>query len=315
VSADTLPDVIPEPLGTTSPAAHRTPPKRREYLTPFHATVNVLHVLATHGLLVTWFWLGHRLLPLFVYVPLSVLASLVHQRAMSEWLHEGAHWNLVANRRWNDRLTNGLAGFWFALPVRVYRAIHFAHHGKYDFFVPEDPDTAFLTVDSRRAFWLAVLRDVSGLTILRQVRRFEASDLVPGVELRARVVTIAVHLGILALCFETGRLDAALLYYGTLATLYPLLNRLRTYGQHVTLAQSGRSIFAGSRTSRTIDAGFIDRILHTSPRLMWHHEHHLYPNLPYRALKHVVSRQDEVNRYTRRRWATLRAMYEGLPPR
>ncbi|HUF83191.1 MAG TPA: fatty acid desaturase, partial [Acidimicrobiia bacterium] len=113
-----------------------------------------------------------------------------------------------------------------------------------------------------------------------------------------------------------GRVDAVVLYYGTLATLYPLLNRLRTYGQHVALDESGTSRFDGSGVSRTIDAGVLDHIVHTSPRLMYHHEHHQYPHLPYRALRRVVEPNgDDVNRYARSRWRVLRAVYAGLPAR
>jgi fatty acid desaturase len=89
--------------------------------------------------------------------------------------------------------------------------------------------------------------------------------------------------------------------------------RLRTYGQHVTIDEDGRSHFDGSRTSRTIDAGLIDRTLYTSPRLMWHHEHHEYPHLPYRALKGLVVGEVDFNRYTRSRWQVMRAIYRGLP--
>jgi fatty acid desaturase len=295
-----------------APAEHPLP-KRREYLTPFHGAVNVAHILATHALLLAWFWVGYRYLPLAVYIVGSLPVCLVHQRAMSEWIHEGAHFNVVPHRRWNDRLTNVLAGIWFALPVRVYRAIHLQHHRKHDFFVADDPDTVFLEVRSRRAFWLGVVRDLTGLTILRQLGRFNESELVSWRERLGTVISAAVIVAVFVGAIWIGRVDAVLLYYGTLATLYPLLNRLRTYGQHVELDGSGASRFDGSGVSRTIDAGFVDRVVHTSPRLMYHHEHHQYPHLPYRALRRLVEPSDDVNRYTRSRWRVLRAVYAGLP--
>jgi fatty acid desaturase len=49
---------------------------------------------------------------------------------------------------------------------------------------------------------------------------------------------------------------------------------------------------------------------------MYHHEHHQYPHLPYRALRQVSEpSDDDVNRYTRSRWHVLRAVYTGLPAR
>jgi fatty acid desaturase len=287
-------------------------PKRREYLTTRHGAMNIAHVFLTHAMLIAWFWLGYRYLPFAVYVALSLVVCVVHQRAMSEWIHEGAHFNLLPGKRWNDVATN-LLGVWFALPVSVYREIHFQHHRKEAFFVRDDPDTVFLDIDSRRSFWRAVVSDVTGLTMIRQFLRFQEQDLVSRGERRSRALAVVGPIAALALAFFLGRLDAALIYYATLATLYPLLNRLRTYGQHVTVDEDGRSRFDGSGTSRTIDAGIVDRTLYTSPRLMWHYEHHEYPHLPYRALKGLVVREVDFNRYTRSRWQVLRAIYRGLP--
>jgi fatty acid desaturase len=285
---------------------------RHEYLTRVHGALNVLHLLATHALLVAWFWLGGRFLPFAAYIPLSLVACIIHQRAMSEWIHEGAHFNLVPNRRWNDRLANALVGIWFALPVRVYRESHFAHHRKAAFFVPDDPDTAFLELHSRRAFWRAVLSDMSGLTILRQFRRFEVNESKAS-ERKVLAVAAVANLALLAVAYLVGRLEAPLLYYLSLVSLYPLLNRLRTYGQHVTIEPSGSVVFAGSSASRTIDGGLLDRIIHTSPLLMNHHEHHLNPHLPYRALRHLVEPTDDRNQYAKSTWGVLRSVYAGLP--
>jgi fatty acid desaturase len=287
-------------------------PTRDAHLTPWHGVLNVLHILANHALLLAWFVLAPRVLPWFVYVPGSLLACLVHQRAMSEWVHEGAHHNLVPSRRWNDLLTDLLAGVWFLMPVKVYRATHFAHHAKPAFFVADDPDTEFLEVDTRRDCRRGVWHDVTGLTILGQFRRF--GRMAPAGTWGWRAAGLLLHAGVVVLAFAVGRLDIPVLYDLTLVTLYPLLNRLRVYGQHVTLGADGTSTFRQSETSRTIDAGWWDRILHTSPRLMYHHEHHAYPHLPYRALRGLVDgASEDRNRYARSRWAVLAAVYKGLP--
>jgi fatty acid desaturase len=285
-------------------------PSRRSFLSPRHGLLNVLHVLATHagliaclGFAATLYWVA--------YLPFVALVCLVHQRAMSEWIHEAGHWNLFADKRWNDRLGDALAGVWFGLPVASYRATHFVHHDRDGFFLAGDEDTVFLTVGTRRAFWWAVARDVTGLTAVRQYLRFRTGVRAPGS--RGFVVfTAALHLTALAVLFHLGRLDAWVAYAGTLLLLYPLLNRLRTYGQHVTIGADGRAQFVGSPTSRTIDGGLIDRVVWTSARLLYHHEHHRHPHLPYRALRGVCSPSDDVNRYSTSRWAVLRSIYAGL---
>jgi fatty acid desaturase len=299
-----------------SPGAARPPsplPTRLQFLAPRHQVGNVLHLLATHAALIAWLWLSWRALPLVAYVPLGIVACLIHQRAMSEWIHEGAHFNLLRGRRWNDALTNVLACAWFGIGVDDYRATHFPHHAKDRFFVPEDGDTAFLDVGSRHELRRAVLQDLLGRTVLDQYHRFRADGL------RRRgawfVVTMMLQLGTLALLFRLGRLDAWVLYYGTLACLYPLLNRLRVYGQHVTIDADGRSRFPESAASRTIDAGFVDRVLFTSPLLLYHHEHHRWPHLPHRALAGLCVPSADVNVFSSSRWRVLRMVYRGLPER
>ncbi len=288
-------------------------PRRADHLRPAHGAGNVLLVLASHGLLAAWFVLGFAWLPLALYVAGSLLVSVVHQKAMSEWIHEGGHFNLVADRRWNDRLTNALAGIWFGVSVDAYRSTHFPHHAQRGFFRAEDPDTSFLTVTTRRELRRAVLRDLCGLTMIREFLRFGSNEGKPRARTSFLLAAAAVHAALLAALFAAGRLDAYALYYASLATLYPLHNRLRVYGQHVTVLPDGSAVVVGSGTSRTIDAGFADRVLWTSPRLLHHHEHHRYPHLPWRALAGLCPRTGDGNVYARRRWPVLRSIYTGLP--
>jgi fatty acid desaturase len=288
---------------------------RRATLRPRDGAANVGRVLLAHATLLAWLWLGYWYLPAAVYIPCSLFVCVVHQRAMSEWIHEGAHRNIVANARANDAFGNALAGVWFMLPVDVYRASHFAHHRAAGFFTTDDPETTFLEVQSRRSFKRALVEDLTGITMVRQYRRFRANQTTTRGAFALRLCFAVVLLGVAALAFLIGRVDAVVLYYGTLVTLYPMLNRLRTYGQHVVLEPSAPPVLAGSTVSRTIDAGWWDRLVWTSPRLLYHFEHHRHPFLPWRALSSICERADDANVYTRSRLGVLRGMYAGLPER
>jgi fatty acid desaturase len=298
-----------------APAAGNLAALRRRTLRGREGFVNVSFLLGCHAVLLAWFWLGFALLPWYVYVPVSLFVCVVHQKAMSEWLHEGAHRSLVPDPGWNDRLGNALAGVWFMLPMSVYRASHFAHHRTPAFFTGTDPETTFLEVRSRRAFRRAIVEDLTGITIIRQYARFRASQNDGDAGLGLRLAFLVTLLAVVAFAFWIGRWDVVVLYYGTLVTLYPLLNRLRTYGQHVRIETDGEVRLAGSTVSRTIDAGWWDRLLWTSPRLLYHYEHHHHPFLPYRALPTICTHASDENEYTTRRIGTLRAMYRGLPTR
>jgi fatty acid desaturase len=286
---------------------------RRDHLRPVHSVLNVAQLALADALLVAWFWLGHAYLPLVVYVPLSLVACVIHQRAMSEWIHEAAHYCLTRSRRWNDVLGNLLSGIWFALPVGVYRASHTAHHRADGFFTDDDPETVFLDVETRPEFRRAILRDLVGGTMVVQYRRFRAEQSKGGGGLGLRIVFALCLLGLVAAMIAIGRVDVIVLYYGSLVTLYPLLNRLRTYVQHARLDATGHVMVAGSEISRTTDCGLVDRVLWTSPRLLYHDEHHRYPYLPWRALVAMHEPSDDVNRYVTRRWPVLRAIYRALP--
>lgn len=286
---------------------------RRAHLRARHSVLNVAQLVAADALLIAWFWLGFTRLALGAYVPLSLVACVIHQRAMSEWIHEASHYSLTRSRRWNDLLGNLFSGIWFALPVGVYRASHTAHHRADGFFTESDPETVFLAVASRREFRRAIGRDLVGGTMIVQYRRFRAEQSQGGGGLGMRLAFALCLLGLLAAMWAIGRLDVIVLYYGSLVTLYPLLNRLRTYVQHGRIEPDGRAQLAGSHVSRTTDCGLLDRIVWTSPRLLYHDDHHRYPYLPWRALVAMYEPSDDVNVSIRRRWPVLRAVYRGLP--
>ena len=88
---------------------------RRDHLRPVHSVLNVAQLALADVLLVAWFWLAYEYLPFVVYVVLSIPVCVIHQRVMSEWIHEAAHYCLMRSRRANDIVGNLLSGIWFML--------------------------------------------------------------------------------------------------------------------------------------------------------------------------------------------------------
>ena len=52
---------------------------------------------------------------------------------------------------------------------------------------------------------------------------------------------------------------------------------------------------ASGRTSRTFFASLPEQIFINSPMIMYHHEHHARPSLPYRALRAIAERSADPN--------------------
>lgn len=287
-------------------------PSRLEFLTSFHSILNVCHILKDHIFLLAWFWIGERILPIVFYIPITLLVCLIHQRAMSEWLHEGAHHNLLRSYRWNDWVADIFVGVSFLMPVARYRATHFIHHSQDHFFM-NDRDTDFLNISTRREFWKSIFCDLTGVTAIRQYLRFRKEGRQTIKQKNLLRCMMMAHVTMIAILFYFKRLDIYILYYATLLFLYPLHNRVRVYGQHVGIDFEQKSSFRESSVSRTIDAGLIDRIIFTSPLLLYHYEHHKWPHLPYRALSRLCARSIEINRYVTDRWKIMRLIYLGLP--
>ncbi len=290
----------------------RVPPTRAEEL------ANVSALLLTHAALLSFFAVASAFPGARVLWLLAPVACVLHQKALSEWMHEGAHWNVLADRAWNDRVSQWLACAPMFEDVVAHRTSHFRHHvSREGFFAPGDPDTALLAVRSRRDLVLGFVEDMVGITAVRTLRAPRGSG---GGGARVPVIVACSYLAAaLALAVLGPPLAwlAVPVYLLSLALLYPMFNRLRVYTQHIELGPDG-TVVIGSETSRTVRvrrAAFLDRALVASRVMVFHAEHHRYPALPFRQLEKVCVPSDDPNRYHESRLGLMRRIYLGLPRR
>jgi fatty acid desaturase len=319
-------------VDTTSDTASGVGPPglTRHAPTTHDALTNVLLLVLAHAALLA-FWAVLCTVP-FGLGLLAVLpiACVLHQKAMSEWLHEAAHWNFLPSRVWNDRVIQVLAASLFLDDIEEHRRKHFTHHQRRGFFVAEDLDTAALAVRTRGDVLRGLLRDVTGMTALAAIaERSEVGRARPIAraqrQMRLLLASATAYVSVtlvLALAMPTPIHGAAPawalgpVYLVTLATLYPVFNRLRVYAQHAEVAASG-SIAAGSVASRSILVdrfSLLDRIFVSSKVMLFHAEHHQHPTLPFRQLERLTTPHDEdINRFARSRIALLTRLYRELP--
>lgn len=289
--------------------------KKSDYLTLSHQIKNISRLLIVHISIILWFIIGYDKLPMLWYVLFSVPICLVHQRELSEWLHEASHWNLVKNKKWNDIFGNTLAGYWFGLTMKSYRLSHFEHHKSKIFFVDTDPDTGYLNVSSNRELVKAVMGDLTGINAAVAYLKFLVRDgdrehkRVTKTKLSDMLFMVAMHLLVFSFLLLAKRWDIYLVYYLNLLTVYKLMSRIRTYGQHMNVDDAGRGHLQGSCTSRTTNCGIIDRVFVTSELMLFHYEHHKHPGLPYRALKKMCSMSQDLNRHSSSRLSVLKPTF------
>ncbi len=254
---------------------------RQQFLTWPYGLLNTFWLLVMHATLGAALWLAPP--------AVAVIVCVIHQRMLSEWFHEATHWNLLPDRRWNDRLADLLIGPFNGTRVQSNRPGHFQHHAARAYFVPEDPDTDKAAATTRRELRQGLLRDLTGQTALSAFARAAGTRTTGNTSGSSEWLWLGglalLHGAGFAATVAAGRWELYPLYFGSLLTLYPVANRMRLYAQHAEIDPDGIVRLNGSTASRTCHAGLLEQVLLHGPMIMYHHEHHARPVLPYRALR------------------------------
>lgn len=212
-------------------------------------------------------WLAHGILVVFLFAPLH---ETIHRTAFrTRWLNDAVAW---------------VCGAVLLLPLRYFRAFHFAHH-RHTQDPMRDPELATPKPDSLSRYLLYV----SGLPYWRQrtaallrhaTGRVDQAFIVapqrPAVVREARLV-LSLYAAILAasLILES---PVALTYWAIPALLGQPVLRLYLLAEH-TGCTHARNPFKNTRTIRT--HWLLQRLAWNMP---YHVEHHAYPALPFHAL-------------------------------
>ena len=315
----TMPDTssVKDTLAVPKPdRMARAAPKRLDFLQPRHVGQNLSWLVCLHFGLASWFFWAPDMLPVWIYLVASVVLSMIHQRELSEWVHEASHFNLTSDKKLNDWMSDLMLGVFLLTPIHSHRTGHNRHHAMSEFFVEDDPDTAEWGVKTKREFWLAIVSDVTGVTALRAFmkRRAESDHSRSVIPNKWQLPYFVIsHILVVGLLWQVGRLDIYAIYYLTLLTTYPLLNRFRLYGQHFEFGKNeGDGRLANSNTSRCVDAGIIDRLFFNSRMMMYHDLHHRYPGVPYRGLIAMQKTAGDKNVLTKSRLEVIRGVYRSL---
>ena len=293
---------------------------KKKYLSSKYSFLNVTSSLLLHLCLLAFYYFSDLFLKnYYLSLPILFFASSIHQRFSSEWLHEGLHFNIHHNKSLNEFISKWLLASIFFVPLKKMRKAHFSHHSHDSYFNDTDPDTKYALVSSRADLFIALAKDLIGITaftgylsvifVPKQPKSVKESKLKN--ELLSFIPSVTVHLSLILTTIYMVKFEYLLTYYVSMVTLYPAISRLRLYGQHLYIDDQGNAKLSGSEISRTIFGSFWDRLFISSRLMQYHREHHRIPHLPYRAIEILAkeNKTDNPNAYLNSHWLVLKALF------
>lgn len=234
------------------------------------------------------------------YVPnvLTVVLALfiigARQLGFAVVMHESAHHTLFKSRKFNDFVGNWLSGYPVYLSADMYRAHHLEHHAKT--WTDADPDLPLAAVFpvSRASMARKVIRDLSGITGLKRLigttylvvkvirgEQVDAGTLPMRLErkpaIRMVIGTLLTNLILFGVLSALGHPMLYLLWFGAWMTTNNLVARIRSIAEHAVVPDPGDPI----GQTRTVLAGWLERLFIAPNCVQYHLEHHLLMTVPH----------------------------------
>jgi fatty acid desaturase len=225
-----------------------------------------------------------------LWIGVFILIS-TRQLALSHLLHDAAHFNISRDKVRNDWISD----IFFAAPTLIstgtYRTIHRDHHVYLGEAARDSDVRTWYTLRG----WRVVRRvafTLLGVEAVKTMASYSARGKDQSVDQTVRHLGLVAvtNLVLLAYCTLLGSILAYfVLWLLPLFTLTVLLLTLRVIAEHQSPGYAALGADAFDRDMlpplvRTIEAGPIGRFLLGSMNFCYHHEHHLYPAVPYARL-------------------------------
>jgi fatty acid desaturase len=236
-------------------------------------------------------WL-HARFPGYAMAALAFVVIASRQLALSHLVHEAAHYNLGLSREWNDRISDWLFAGPVLITTRSYRSIHEPHHANLG-HADRDTDVRAWYLIAGWHFLIRSAKSLFGIEALETARSYGNRMGDGGVDWRHPLIAGATNLLLLAYCVGLGIPFAWLtLWILPLNTLMVFLLILRVVAEHQPREYSrrGREDFSQDLLpplTRSIDPNPLEKFLLAPMSFCYHHEHHLFPGVPYPQLRRL----------------------------
>jgi len=249
----------------------------------------------------SWFWIA--------YVPLAFLIA-GRLGAFLQLIHEASHHLLFRNRDVNHWAAKWLCGLPIGVFFEGYASGHRRHHAYTN--TPKDPASdreKYRITDCRDPkLYLLFAKDLIGWTAVSIFFQYkQTEDNVAGDDAPSKLKSLPelcfVQLFILMLCFKWNIQLYFLLWLFPALSPHMFLMRIRGIAEHglagqlhreLTVPSEGtfytRSFLTPRNTYGFLPMVWIEKILIASFSVHYHHEHHLFPGVPFYHLNKVHSR-------------------------
>ena len=235
---------------------------------------------------IIWAFTLFYIFPNFLTGLLALLIIGNRQHALAILGHDGTHYTLSRNKKYNDFLTN-MFSFWsLGLTVSGYRSLHYKHHKHTG--TEDDPELAHKR--SRSPQWdlpskpSTILKyamlDIVGLSIPDYwiVITYSKPD-----SSREYLPLVCWHLVAVTTLISLGLWWVAALWYLGLITTFMMFFRLRLWLEH-----------QGTSETHRLYLNFWQAPL-LAPHNSWMHwEHHNWPSVPYHKLHKIREHVSDV---------------------
>jgi len=176
------------------------------------------------------FWLQRQIYLILPVMPLGSLWVGFWLHYLLCFFHEATHYNILANRKYNDLTANLLIGSLIGLEIKSYRRTHWLHHANLG--TPEDTETSYFEPLSRRTLFWDMVGRYQLNTLFRYFKKNVGTHLRPANSRSALVVSGLIHLGGALALLISGYPLTSLMWMVGFLTFYPIFNRIRQTIEH-----------------------------------------------------------------------------------
>ncbi|MFW7378876.1 MAG: fatty acid desaturase family protein [Oligoflexus sp.] len=246
------------------------------------------------------------LLENFWLLPVAMLIIGTRQHALAILMHEGAHGNIIRNRKWNNRIAKWFLAWPIGISFENYKYVHMKHHLHMN--EEQDPDWNFLKdwhdLPAPKSFYIKLIAKfllgygfIESMKFQRAWHQANPKASYLGGELWINLSLISLLVYGLFAGQWTPILYFFSLWVAPLGMVAYPCNVLRAMMEHYSF--EGRSPEERSNrliNSRSVAGSLLEKVFLIPHNVGFHLEHHIYDKVPYynlEKLSAILQEQDD----------------------